>query len=221
MFQVCAVLRHLSFGLPDFGLQNQQLRLGDVLLVQRHLVILLRVIECRGGNHTVLCHAVGAFIRALQQGHIRALGVDFGALQIGVRAAQTGSRSLQLCARLVHPGLNLVPVEFGEHLALLNCVAIINIKLFHDTAGLRLDLNLGDRLDLARGHHAFRQISFFDLGKLRGINLGAARGRNHHAGNDQSQNHHRDRTPEDDPLAPLLLAAAITFHDRLLLPFKS
>ena len=212
LFQVGAVLRHLSLGLTNLGLQNLQLRLGHILLVQRHLVILLGVVERGSGNHAILRHALGALIRALQQRNVGTLGVDLGALQVGARAVQAGARCLQLRPRLIDPSLNLVAVEFGEHLPLLHFVAVIDVELFHDAAGLGLDLDLGDGLDLAGRHHAFRQVALLDLGQLRGVDLGAAaRGCDQRAGNHQNQNG-RYRAP-DDSLAPLSL--------RLPLPLPS
>ena len=222
LFQIGAVLRYLPLGLANLGLQDLQLRLGHILLIQRHLVILLRVVERGSGNHAVLRHALGALIGAFQQRHVGAFGVDLGALQVGARAVQAGARTLQLRARLIDTSLNLFPVEFGEHLPLLHFVAIIDVELFHDSAGLGLDFDLGDGLDLARRHHAFRQVSLLDLGQLRGVDLGAAAGGcDQHAGNYQNQNG-RYRAPDDSP-APLFLrvAIAVAFHDRLLLDFKS
>ena len=213
LFQVGAVLRQLSLGLADLGLQNLQLRFGDILLVQRHLVILLRVVERGSRNHSVLRHALGARIRAFQQRNVRALGVDLGAFQVRARAVQAGARSLQLRARLFDPSLNLFLVKFGEHLPLLHLVAIFDVKLFHDAAGLGLDFDLGDGLYLARRHHAFRQVSLLDLGELRGVDLGATAGCDQRPGNHQDENDCRYRAPDDSP-APFFLSAAIAvaFH---------
>ncbi len=83
-----------------------------------------------------------------------------------MRAVQAGTGGLQLRASLSHPSLNLLLVELGEHLAFLNFVAVIDVELLHDAAGLRLNLDLGDGLDLSRGHHALRKVSLFDLGEL-------------------------------------------------------
>jgi hypothetical protein len=67
----------------------------------------------------------------------------------------------------------------------------------------------------------FAKSPLFDLGELRGVDLGAAAVCDQRAGNDQDQNGYRYRAPDDDPLTPLFLAIAVAFHDCLLLEFKS
>ena len=68
----------------------------------------------------------------------------------------------------------------ARSLAFLDLVAVVDVELLHDAAGLGLDLDLGDGLDLAGGDHALRQVAFFDLGQLRGVDLGAAAGEGEH-----------------------------------------
>src|SRR5208337_3378204 len=127
---------------------------------------------------------------------------------------------------LVDTSLNLFFVELGKHLALLNFIAVIDVELLHDAAGLGLDLDLRDGLDFAGRHHAFCEVSSFDLGELRGVDLGAAAGVDQHPRDDQNQNGYCDRAV-DDSLTPLLPAIAVTIavavacHDRLLPDFKS
>ena len=117
--------------------------------------------------------------------------------------------------------MNLIPIEVGKQLSLLDLIAVIDVELLHDAAGLGLNLDLGDRRDLAGCHHAFCQVSPFNLGELRGVDLVIAGRSDHHTGNDQSQNNYRYRAPDNDSLAPLLPAIAVTFHDRLLPEFES
>ena len=47
-------------------------------------------------------------------------------------------------------------------------VVDVHVELFHDAGGLGLDLDLGDRLNLARGHDGARHIAARHLGQPLG-----------------------------------------------------
>ena len=203
---------HLRLGLRDLGLQHGDLRLRYVLLVQRHLVILLRIVQRRGGNHSIFRHADGAVVGALQQRHIGTFRVDLGALEVGLRTLQVGLRSFQRRARLLHLRLDLDLVELGQQLSLLDAVAVVHQQLLHNAAGLRLDFDLGDGRDLAGRHHALGQVALFHFGEFRRINLGAATRRRENSARDQ-QHDDRDHAAPDNQFATLLLIISVTVHN--------
>ncbi len=65
-------------------------------------------------------------------------------------------------------------------------LSVIDVELLDDSAGLGLDFNFGDGLDLAGGDDALGKISLLDLCELGGIDLGAAGlGRDKHANDDE------------------------------------
>ncbi len=215
LLQVGAILRKLPLRLPDLRLQNLQLRLGHILFVERHLVILLSVVERRSRHHTLFCHALRAFISAFQQRNIRPLGINSRAHQVGARPIQTGFGGFHLRASLVHARLNFILVELGQNLSLFYAVAIVDVQLLHNSAGLRLDLDLRDWLDLAGRHHALRQVSAFHLRQLRRINLGAAGGCDHYPGHYQSHERYRHRTPDNDSFCAASSPCRCRYRSRL------
>ena len=167
-------MRDLGLRLADLRVQNLQLSLGHVLLVHGQLVGSLRVVECGHRHHTFLRHSLGAFVASLERRHIRAFSIDFGAFHVGLGCAQAGFGSFLLCLGLRDMGLDLFFVELGQHLTSLHAIARVDKQLFHDSTGLRFDLDLGDGLDLPGRHHALGQIAAFHLRQLGRINLGAA-----------------------------------------------
>ena len=201
----------MRLGLRDLRLQHRDLRLRHVLLVQRHLVILLRIVQRRGGNHAILRHARCPVIGALQQRHIRTFRIDLGALEVRLRALQVGLGSFQAGLGLLHLRLNLDLVELRQQLALLHAVAVVDQKLLHDAAGLRLHFDLGDRRDLAGRDHALGQIALFHFGELRRINLGAATRRRDHSTRNQQHDDSYHAAPNNQ-FATLLLIISVTVH---------
>ena len=66
---------------------------------------------------------------------------------------------------------------------LFHAIAIVDIKLLHDAAGLGFHFDLGERLDLSRSNHDARQIAALDRSELRWINgVIGAEGRLHPVG---------------------------------------
>ena len=65
MLEVGAILRDLGLGLGRLGAQDDDLRLGHILLVQSQLIGFLGIFQSRGGHHTFLGHADGTFIGPL------------------------------------------------------------------------------------------------------------------------------------------------------------
>src|ERR1017187_2880187 len=143
LLQIRLILRDVGPGLRDLGLKHGDLCLRHVLLVQGQLVILLRVIQCRSGNDPILRHADGTVVGALQQRYIRTFRIDFGALEVGLRALQIGLRGFQRSARLLHLRLNLDLVELGQELSLLDAIAVV---VYWDVENAISDLS-GNQLD--------------------------------------------------------------------------
>ena len=147
-------MRDLRLGLSNLRPQNLQLRFGHVLLVQRQLVVLLRIIQRGHRYDSLFRHALRTIIGAFQHGNVWALGIYFGPFHVGFGPAQAGVGGFGLRFGLCHMGLNLFFVELGQDLAPLHPIPGIHVKLLHDATGLRLDFDLGDGLDLAGRDHA-------------------------------------------------------------------
>jgi hypothetical protein len=78
--------------LGNLGFQHGDLRLGDILLVQRHFVVFLRVIESRSRDNAVLRHADGAVVGSLEQRHVWTFRINFSPLEVCFRAVEAGIR---------------------------------------------------------------------------------------------------------------------------------
>src|SRR6202043_2274977 len=74
---------------------------------------------------------------------------------------------------LVKPGLEVFLVELDENLALLDEIAFLDLDFLDDAVGLGLDIDLGDRLNLADRDHGAGEVTAFDHGKSRRVNIGA------------------------------------------------
>src|SRR5205085_4620666 len=135
--------------------------------------------------------------------------IYLGALKIGLRGTLVCLRRFQAGPRLVHARLDLVTIEFREHLAGLHAVAGVYVKLLDDSAGLRLDINLRHRLDLAGRDDAFRQVTALHFAELFLRDLGAAA-----RGGRNAEHEHEDR--RDGNAAPqqatLFLLAVSVCH---------
>jgi hypothetical protein len=87
-------LFHLGFRLRHPGLVDQELGLGDVLLVQRKLVIFLRLVEGGDGNDTLLGHLLRPHVSPLQQWDLWPFGIHLGALEVCHGCFRAGLSSL-------------------------------------------------------------------------------------------------------------------------------
>ena len=163
-------MRDLRFAFGDFRLRNQEVPLRADLLVQRELVILLRVFHQALGHHAVFVHLFGALHAELQKGHVRPFRIHFIALQSGLRGLQGCFRRLQVRGCGSHCRLKLHLVKIRQNLALLYPVAVIHIKPFHDATGFGFHFDFRERLNLSGGNHHARQVAAFRGRQLRGIN---------------------------------------------------
>jgi len=80
---------------------------------------------------------------------------------------------------------NLLLVELRQHLALVDLRIDVGIELCNDARGLRLNLNLSNRLDFTRGDDRLSDVPAFDLAQLRRIDLAVVASR--HNGNAECQ----------------------------------
>src|SRR5579862_7988201 len=189
--EIGLIFYYLRLGLCDLRLQHGDLRLRDILLVQRHLVILLGVVEGGSGNNAVLGHADRAVVCALENGYIRTFRVDLGALEVGLRTLQIRLGSFKCGPRLRDLCFNFNLVELGQELSFLDVISVVHQELLDDAAGLRFHFDLCNGRDLASRDHALGQVPFFHFGEFRGINLGtAARRRENSTCNQQHDDAH-------------------------------
>ena len=148
------------------------------------MIVLLSVIKSRLGNHAVFSHLLCALISALEYGNIRAFGIYPSVLQIGFCCVGGGFRCFQGGALLIDPRLYLFFIQLHQHLTLLHRLAIIHEQFFHNAAGFRLNVDLGDGLDLSGSYNVLGQVTAFHLGQLRWINAAAATGCRHSPNHD-------------------------------------
>ena len=97
----------------------------------------------------------------------------------------------------IHLRHNLLLIELRQLLPLVHLVVDVHVELFHDAGGLRLYLDLGDRLNLAGSDHRARHIPARHLGQLIGVN---GRSRDDPCQSEaQQRNHHNDPGNQPDP----------------------
>ena len=106
-----------------------------------------------------------------RKGTSRPFGIHFVALVIGLGALQIGLRHMQRGLLLAQRRQQIVLIQFADHLALVHDIAHVHRQLLDDAAGLALDFHLGDRLNLAGGHHRPRQIDPLHLRQLFRVDL--------------------------------------------------
>src|SRR6266852_446068 len=167
VFERSPGLRHLSFGFGNFCSGDGEGALRANLLVQRELIVFLRVLDETLGHHAIFVHLFGALHLEFEERHIRAFRIDLVALQRGFGRIQRRFGGLQVCTGGAFGGFELDLVQFRKQLALLHTFAGIHVKFFHDAAGFGLDLHFGKGLNLAGGDDHARQVT-----ALRGSNLG-------------------------------------------------
>ncbi len=90
---------------------------------------------------------------------------------------------------------DLLLVELGENLALLDLVVDVDVEAGDDAGGLGFDLYLGDGLDLAGGDDGAGDVAEFGLAELGGLKFGGVAA----GGDGDAEGHGCD---EDDEASP-------------------
>ena len=111
-------------------------------------------------------HLEVAVQSGLVHGQVRSRGVHLVLVDIRFVGGYIGLCCGQLRLLSGHLRHNLLLIELGQLLALMDLVVDVHIELFHNARGLAFDLNLGDGLDLARSHHRTRHVAASHLGQL-------------------------------------------------------
>src|ERR1039457_1478217 len=166
-----ARLFHLRFGLANRRLRHAQIDHRLLLAVLPQFVILLRFVARHRRGHLLREHLAHPLHIALQKRDIRALGLHFGSLVLGLRALQRRVRPAERRLRLPHPRQQIVLVQLADHLPLPYAVAHIHRQLQDDTGSLGFDLDFGGGLYLPGGHHRARQVHARHLHQLFGVDL--------------------------------------------------
>ena len=137
-------------------------------------------------HNAFLLHLQIAVQRGLVHGQIGRRGVHLVLLDIGLERGHVGLGGGQLRPLRIHLRHNLLLIQLRQLLALVHLVVDVHVELFHNAGGLRLHLDLGDRLNFSRGHHRPRHIAACHLGQLVGVNR---RARTRCASPSQQQHH--------------------------------
>ena len=192
--------------LLDLRLAHRGLALRRRLLVEAHLPRLVRVLEERGRDEAVGVELAGPLEGALQEGQVGPLGLDLVPLPGGLRREEVRPR-------LPDRGLELLAVELGQDLALLHLVAVVHEQPLHEAARLRLDLDLGQGLDLPGRHDGAREVALLDRGEARGVDLLPAAAGRHQA---EHREDHDPRADEDQalPALPAPVSVAVSVRHR-------
>ena len=148
-----ARLRDLGAGLGDLGLRDDELALGAALPVLGHLEGALGVVEARLGDRASASDRSSARSKArranstsgpsastlvLLELRLGAAQAGLGRLEVGAAPRAAAPRSFSLSSSAsTWPGVD--------------DVADVDVQRLDDAVGLRLDLDLRDRLDLAGG----------------------------------------------------------------------
>ncbi len=164
---------------------------------ERRQVVLVGVVQRLVAHDAFLLHLQVAIQRGLVHGQIGGRRVHLVLLDIGLVGGHIGLGGGQLRALRIHLRQNLHLVELRQLLALLHPVVDVHVELFHDARGLAFDLDLGDGLNLAGGHHRPRHVAARNLGQLVGID-GGALGQPHQR-KAQQQHHHGCPAAQPDP----------------------
>ena len=156
-------------------------------------------------------HLLGAVVGVLVHGEIGRLGVDLVVLDsggggVGVRLG--GGQERFLGCHLIQ---DLLLIELGEKLALMDVGVDIGMELGDDSGGLGFDLDFSDRLHFARGDDGSCDVSALRLGELRGLDLGSISTGGDGDSEENRDDHDGDAGPEPDPAFPF----ALVCHDSL------
>ena len=146
-------LRHLGAGLLDLRLADQQLRLRGALAVHRLVVVGARLVERLLRDELLVRERDRPVVHRLGEGHVGGLGFDLVLARLGLGGGERRPGRLEVGAGLAQPCGQVLLVELGQDLAGLDAVIHVHRQPLDDAVGLRLDLDLGDRLDLAGGDH--------------------------------------------------------------------
>ena len=165
----CATWARASFTLarPD-----QRLCRRGTLPVLGLLVSGARLVERLLRHQLLLVERAGAVEGALRERHVGGLGFDLvlGHLRLGGR--QRGAGGFEVGAGLAQAGAEVFLVELGQNLTRFHLMIDVSRQALDDAVGLRLDLDLGNRLDLARGHDRPHHRPALDRGEPGGIDVG-------------------------------------------------
>ena len=152
-------LLDLGFALVELGVVDGDLGYGLVAGVEGGKVFLVGVVHGLLGEDALLLHLEGAMVGVLEHGEVGSFGGDLiegdsggGGVGAGFGCGELGF----LRGDLIE---NLFLVELGEDLALAHGVVDVGVELGDDAAGLGLDLDFGDGLNLAGGDDRARDIA--------------------------------------------------------------
>ena len=129
------------------------------------------VFQQRHRYQTFLVQLLRACHAGLQERQVGAFGLDLVALVSSLRGLLRRLGRHVVGAGFAHASSQLFFVKLRQNLALLDPVAVVQQNLFDDAARLGLDLDLGQRLDFAGGHHRAGNVAAFDLGQPGGVDL--------------------------------------------------
>jgi putative hemolysin len=191
-------LRHLSLGLVQFGTVNVDLRHGDVFLVERGEVVPVGVVHPLLGDDALLLHLLVALQGGKVHGQVGGGGIDFVMLNAGRGAFDVGLGCLQGGALGIDFSRNLLPVELGQQLALVDVLIDIHVEVLHNPAGFGLEFDLGNRLHFSCSDDALIDLPAGDLVQPAGIEMRAGPA---HAHYHQAHNHGDSEQAAPDPNA--------------------
>ncbi len=191
-------LRDLGPRFGDFGLADRELRIRGAFPVLRDVDGAVRVIEHRLGDEALSEQRRGPIVGTPGERGIGPLGFDDVLLELRLGGFERGARRLKVRLGTPKGRHELLFVELHQHVAFVHDAIDIHVHHLDDAVRLRFDLDLRDRLDLARRDDGFHDRAALDRRDPRRIDVrrrALQRGEPGHGG------HHDDREPATDEQA--------------------
>ena len=166
LFEGGFVLGYLGFGLAKLRGVDGDLGNGFVARIEIGEVLLLGVIKRLLGDDSLLGHLEVPLVGVLIHGKVGGFCVDLVVFDGSCGGAGIGLGCCEL--RLLSSYLieDLLLVELGENLTLLNLGVDVGVEAGDDAGGFGFDFDLGDGLYLASGNNGASYISSLCFGQL-------------------------------------------------------
>ena len=142
-------LGHLGACLRHLGFADGQLRLRRPLAVLCHVNRTMRIVQRGLRDQLLFEQCRGAFVGAARKLRVGAFGFHLVFQELGLCPFERGLRGKKIRLGASHLRQQLIFVEFDEHVAFGHDAVHVDAERLDDAVRLALDLDLGDRLDLA------------------------------------------------------------------------
>ena len=165
-------LRHLRARFGHLRLADRQLRLRGALAVLRHVHQAVCIVERRLRDQVLREQRLRALVGAARELLVRPFRLDDVLLQLRLGAFERRARGQQVGLGAAQRGGELLAIELDEDVAGLHRAIDVGVQDLDDAVRLRLDFDLGDRLDLAGGDDRLDHRAALDRREPRRVDVG-------------------------------------------------